>query len=93
MLTCGGRRVARVCSADRQKMASKKASFGGSLMPGGKRISAEYSASGSSLSKRCVALVHYRPSGVSAAMNARLSKGAEGEREADLSRRGPRTSR
>ena len=31
MLTCSGCRVARFCSADHQKMASKKASLGGSL--------------------------------------------------------------
>jgi hypothetical protein len=40
MLTCSGCRVARFCSADHRKMASRKAAFGGSLMAGGKRISA-----------------------------------------------------
>jgi hypothetical protein len=34
MLTCSGCRVARFCSADHQKMASKKASLGGNLMMG-----------------------------------------------------------
>ena len=31
MLTCSGCRVAKICSADHQKMASKKAALGGSL--------------------------------------------------------------
>ena len=31
MLTCGGCRVARFCSADHQKMASKSVASGGSL--------------------------------------------------------------
>jgi hypothetical protein len=31
MLTCSGCRAARFCSADHQKMASKKAALGGSL--------------------------------------------------------------
>jgi hypothetical protein len=34
MLTCSGCRVARVCNADHQKMASKKAALGGSLTTG-----------------------------------------------------------
>jgi len=34
MLTCSGCRVARFCSADHQKMASKKAASGGSLTTG-----------------------------------------------------------
>ena len=34
MLTCSGCRVARFCSADHQKMASKKAALGGNLWPG-----------------------------------------------------------
>jgi hypothetical protein len=34
MLTCSGCRVARFCSADHQKMASKKAALGGRLMTG-----------------------------------------------------------
>jgi len=34
MLTCSGCRVARFCSADHQKMASKKAALGGSLTMG-----------------------------------------------------------
>jgi hypothetical protein len=34
MLTCSGGRVARFCSADHQKMASKKAALGGSLTTG-----------------------------------------------------------
>jgi hypothetical protein len=34
MLTCSGCRVARFCSADDQKMASKKAALGGSLWTG-----------------------------------------------------------
>ncbi len=34
MLTCSGCRVARFCSADHQKMASKKAALGGSLTTG-----------------------------------------------------------
>ncbi len=34
MLTCSGCRVARFCSADHQKMASKKAASGGSLTMG-----------------------------------------------------------
>ena len=34
MLTCSGCRVARFCSADHQKMASKKAALGGSLLMG-----------------------------------------------------------
>jgi len=34
MLTCSGCRVARFCSADHQKMASKKAALGGSLKTG-----------------------------------------------------------
>jgi tetratricopeptide (TPR) repeat protein len=34
MLTCSGCRVARFCSADHQKMASKKAASGGSLRAG-----------------------------------------------------------
>ena len=34
MLTCSGCRVARFCSADHQKMASKKATLGGSLTTG-----------------------------------------------------------
>ena len=34
MLTCSGCRVARFCSADHQKMASKKAALGGSLRRG-----------------------------------------------------------
>jgi tetratricopeptide (TPR) repeat protein len=34
MLTCSGCRVARFCSADHQKMASKKASLGGNLIMG-----------------------------------------------------------
>ena len=34
MLTCSGCRVARFCSADHQKMASKKAALGGSLWTG-----------------------------------------------------------
>jgi hypothetical protein len=34
MLTCSGCRVARFCSADHQKKASKKAALGGSLMTG-----------------------------------------------------------
>jgi tetratricopeptide (TPR) repeat protein len=34
MLTCSGCRVARFCSADHQKMASKKAALGGSLTYG-----------------------------------------------------------
>jgi tetratricopeptide (TPR) repeat protein len=34
MLTCSGCRVARFCSADHQKMASKKAALGGSLLTG-----------------------------------------------------------
>jgi hypothetical protein len=34
MLTCSGCRVARFCSADHQKMASKKAAVGGSLTTG-----------------------------------------------------------
>jgi hypothetical protein len=32
MLTCSGCRVARVCSVDHQKMASKKAALGGNLI-------------------------------------------------------------
>ena len=32
MLTCGGCRVARFCSADHQKMASKSVTSGGSLL-------------------------------------------------------------
>ena len=51
MLTCSGYRVARFCSADHQKMASKKAASGGSLTTGGKRTSAACSASGARLSK------------------------------------------
>ena len=34
MLTCGGCRVARFCSADHQKMASKSVAAGGSLLQG-----------------------------------------------------------
>jgi hypothetical protein len=34
MLTCSGCRVARFCSADHQKMASKKAALGGRLFTG-----------------------------------------------------------
>jgi tetratricopeptide (TPR) repeat protein len=34
MLTCGGCRVARFCSADHQKMASKSVAVGGSLLAG-----------------------------------------------------------
>jgi tetratricopeptide (TPR) repeat protein len=34
MLTCSGCRVARFCSADHQKMASKKAALGGNLLTG-----------------------------------------------------------
>ena len=34
MLVCGGCRVARFCSADHQKMASKNVSQGGNLYPG-----------------------------------------------------------
>ena len=34
MLTCSGCRVARFCSADHQKMASKKFSMGGNLITG-----------------------------------------------------------
>ena len=34
MLTCGGCRVARFCSADHQKMASKSVASGGSLLQG-----------------------------------------------------------
>jgi len=34
MLTCSGCRVARFCSSDHQKMASKKAALGGSLTTG-----------------------------------------------------------
>jgi hypothetical protein len=34
MLTCSGCRVARFCSADHQKMASKKVASGGSLTKG-----------------------------------------------------------
>ena len=34
MLTCGGCRVARFCSADHQKMASKSVASGGSLLGG-----------------------------------------------------------
>ena len=34
MLTCSGCRVARFCSSDHQKMASKKAAFGGILWIG-----------------------------------------------------------
>jgi len=34
MLTCSGCRIARFCSADHQKMASKKAALGGSLTTG-----------------------------------------------------------
>ena len=34
MLTCSGCRVARFCSADHQKMGSKKAALGGSLWTG-----------------------------------------------------------
>ena len=34
MLTCGGCRVARFCSADHQKMASKSIASGGSLFEG-----------------------------------------------------------
>ena len=34
MITCSGCRVARFCSADHQKMASKKAALGGSLWTG-----------------------------------------------------------
>jgi len=34
MLTCSGCRVARFCSADHQRMASKKAALGGSLTTG-----------------------------------------------------------
>ena len=34
MLTCSGCRVARFCSADHQKMASKKAALGGNLLKG-----------------------------------------------------------
>jgi hypothetical protein len=34
MLTCSGCRVAKFCSADHQKMASKKAALGGSLWTG-----------------------------------------------------------
>jgi hypothetical protein len=34
MLTCSGCRVARFCSADHQKMASRKAALGGSLTTG-----------------------------------------------------------
>ena len=51
MLTCSGCRVARFCSADHQKMASKKAASGGSRRQGGTRISAACSASGAKLSK------------------------------------------
>jgi hypothetical protein len=38
MLTCSGCRVARLCSADHQKMASKKAALRGSLWTGAKDI-------------------------------------------------------
>jgi hypothetical protein len=34
MLTCSGCRVARFCSVDHQKMASKKAALGGNLIAG-----------------------------------------------------------
>jgi hypothetical protein len=34
MLTCSGCRVARICSADHQKMPPKKAALGGSLTTG-----------------------------------------------------------
>jgi hypothetical protein len=34
MLTCSGCRVARFCSADHQKMASKEATLGGNLLTG-----------------------------------------------------------
>jgi hypothetical protein len=51
MLKCSGCRVAKFCSADHQKMASKKAALGGGLWTGGTRTSAECSASGSRLSK------------------------------------------
>jgi len=51
MPTCSGCRVARFCSADHQKMASKKAAFGRSLTLGGTRIFADHSKSGARLSR------------------------------------------
>jgi len=50
MLTCSGYRVARFCSADHQKMASKKAALGGSLWTG-RHKDKEGSASDAVLSK------------------------------------------
>jgi len=64
MLTCSGCRVARFCSADHKKMASKKATLGGSLWTGrgGTRISAACSASGARLSKTVWRLTRALPS-------------------------------
>jgi hypothetical protein len=87
MLTCSGCRVARFCSADHQKMASKKAALGGSLTTGRHkdicgvlrkwRYVVKDSVSPDSCTAELVAFLQRE--------NARCSKDAEGAPEAVLS--------
>jgi hypothetical protein len=79
MLTCSGCRVARVCGADHQKIASKKAALGGSLTTGRHKDICGVLSKWREVVKDGVApVVHGRPAGVPAAMNARCPKDAEG---------------
>jgi hypothetical protein len=81
MLMCNGCRVARFCSADHQKMASKKAALGGNLfMKRHKDIcnlrSTQQVARG--CQGRCVTrLMHCRPGGVFTALNCPLPAGIQ----------------
>jgi hypothetical protein len=87
MLTCGGCHVARFCSADHQKMASKKAALGGSLTTGLHkdicgvlrkwREAVKVGVAPDSCTAQLVAFLHRK--------NARCPKDAEGAPEAVLS--------
>jgi hypothetical protein len=89
MLTCSGCRVARFCSADHQKMASKKAEMGGSLRTGRHKDIFGVLSKWREVVKdgvapdSCTADLVAR-SGVSAAMNVRCPKDTEGVTEAVL---------
>ena len=87
MLTCSGCRVAKFCSADHQKMASKKATLGGSLVTGRHKDICEVLRKWREVVKDGVA-----PDSCTADLvaflqreNARCPKDAEGAPEAALS--------
>ena len=90
MLTCSGCRVARFCSADHQKMASKKAALGGSLWAGRHKDMCRLPGKWREVVK-CGVAPDSCPADLVAFLqreNARCIQNAEGEPEAVLSSQG-----